>query len=132
MKLLRTAGRPLLAFTFIRGGFQTFAHPESRAEQAGPTLERLRGLLPFLPDDPVLLVRANAAVQVAAGLALAAGRAPRLAATVLAASLAPTTVAGHPFWAIDDPARKAQQKSHFAKNLSMLGGLLLAAADERD
>ena len=48
---------------------------------------------------------------------------------MLAASLVPTTVAGHQFWNETDPAAKANQKIHFFKNLSMLGGLLLAAVD---
>ncbi len=132
MKLVRSVARPLIALPFVRGGWHTFAKPESRAELAGPTIERLRAALPFLPDDRVLLVRANAAVQVAAGLALATGKAPRLAATVLAASLVPTTIGGHAFWAIDDPARRSMQLTQFGKNLAMLGGLLLAAADDED
>ena len=44
------------------------------------------------------LVRVNAAIQLGAAAALATGRAPRLSAMVLAASLVPTTCAGHPFW----------------------------------
>ena len=132
MKPLRSAGRALLAVPFVRGGWQTLAHPESRAELAAPTLDRIRQAAPWLPDDQVLLVRANAAAQLAAGLALATGRAPRLAATVLAASLVPTTVAGHAFWKMDDPAQRSQHLTHVGKNLAMLGGLLLAAAGTRD
>ena len=41
----------------------------------------------------------------------------------------PTTAAGHRFWEEKDPQRKAQQRVHFFKNASMLGGLLLAAVD---
>ena len=58
---------------------------------------------------------------------LAFGKAPRAAAGVLAASLVPTTLAGHAFWTFDDPAQSAQQRAHFAKNLAILGGLILAA-----
>ncbi len=75
------------------------------------------------------LVRLNAAVQVVAGLALATGRAPRLSATVLAVSLVPTTAAEHRFWEEPDPTRKSAQRIHFFKNVSMLGGLFLAAVD---
>ena len=71
----------------------------------------------------------NAGVHIAGGLALATGRAPRLSALALAATLVPTTVAGHRFWEESDPAAKAQQKTHFFKNVSMLGGLLLASVD---
>ena len=41
----------------------------------------------------------------------------------------PTTVAGHPYWEEKDPAARKQQQIHFLKNLTMLGGLLIAAAD---
>ena len=74
-------------------------------------------------------MRINAAAQIAGGLALATGRVPRLASTVLAASLVPTTAAGHRFWEESDPAIRANHRSHFVKNVSMLGGLLLASVD---
>jgi hypothetical protein len=41
----------------------------------------------------------------------------------------PTTLAGHRFWEEEDETRRAQQRIHFFKNLSMLGGLMLAAVD---
>ncbi len=82
-----------------------------------------------MPEDPATLVRINAAVQIAAGLSLATGRAPRISSAVLAASLIPTTVAGHRFWEVSDPAQRTQQLLHFFKNVSMLGGLIIAAGD---
>ena len=60
---------------------------------------------------------------------LATGRMPRISSAVLAASLVPTTLAGHRFWEEEDPQKKAMQRIHFFKNASMLGGLLLAAVD---
>ena len=79
--------------------------------------------------DPKTLVRINAAAQIAAGLALATGRMPRLSALTLAATLVPTTAAGHRFWEESDPDAKANQRTHFFKNVSMLGGLMIAAVD---
>jgi putative oxidoreductase len=38
-------------------------------------------------------------------------------------------VAGHRFWEETDPAAKANQTIHFLKNVSLMGGLLLAAVD---
>ncbi len=90
-------------------------------EKAAPQLK--------IPEDTVTLVRINAVAQILAAGALARGRAPRLSSTVLAASLLPTTVAGHQFWKESDPEARANQQIHFFKNLSMLGGLLLAAVD---
>ncbi|MET0838721.1 MAG: hypothetical protein ABWY19_08080, partial [Marmoricola sp.] len=41
----------------------------------------------------------------------------------------PTTLAGHRFWEESDPAAKNNQRLQFAKNMSVLGGLILAAVD---
>jgi len=74
-------------------------------------------------------VRINAGVQLAAAAALATGRAPRLSSAVLAASLLPTTIAGHPFWRESDPATKKLQRLNFFKGVSLVGGLLIAGVD---
>jgi uncharacterized membrane protein YphA (DoxX/SURF4 family) len=66
---------------------------------------------------------------VLAGLALATGRFPRISSLVLAASLVPTTYAGHAFWEEKDKAAMKAQRIQFFKNISMLGGLLLAGVD---
>ncbi len=94
-----------------------------------PTLaEKIAPGLP-VPTDPATLVRINGGAQVLAGLALATGRVPRLSALVLAGSLVPTTYAGHPFWEEKDKATRSAQRIQFFKNVSMMGGLLLAGVD---
>jgi len=130
MVLLRALARPMLAVIFVTGGIEVLRKPHPRAEQAAPVIDRVRQAVPVLPADPVTLVRANAAVHMVAGAMLATGRAPRLAAGLLAASLVPTTIGGHRFWAIDDPVERARQRTHVGKNLAILGGLLLAATDD--
>lgn len=126
---VRTIARPLLASMFIYGGLDQLRAPAKKVERARqspmvlPKIEQL-GLT---EDEDV--VRANGGVMVVAGLALATGKFPRVAATVLAASLAPTTLAGHPFWIESDPDAKKANLVQTLKNLSMLGGLLLAAVD---
>ena len=133
MTLSRTIARPLLASMFLVGGVNALKNPEMLAKRAKPVLDRVAPLLkqsPLpIPDDPETIVRLNGAVHVAAGLALATGRAPRISAAVLAASLVPTTLGGHRFWEEQDPTVKTQQRLNFFKNLSMLGGLLIAAGD---
>jgi uncharacterized membrane protein YphA (DoxX/SURF4 family) len=131
VKLIQTAARPMLAWVFIHSGADVLRNPAPRAQTAAPTLEKFRQLAPFLPDDDIALVRANAATQLVAGVALASGTFPRLAALALTGSIVPTTIAGHRFWALDDPAHRAQQRVQFNKNLAILGGLLFAAATER-
>jgi uncharacterized membrane protein YphA (DoxX/SURF4 family) len=98
------------------------------AERVIPLVKRVAPTAP-VPEDEVTLVRVNAAVQLGAALALATGRVPRLASATLAASLVPTTMAGHRFWEESDPTQRQNQQLHFLKNVSMLGGLLLASVD---
>lgn len=125
----------MLASTFVYGGIQAMRNAPALAEASKPVNDEIRGLarkvapqVP-LPEDDQALVRLNAGIHIAAGLALATGRAPRLSALALAATVLPTTVAGHPFWAEKDKAARAQQMTHFFKNVSMLGGLVIAALD---
>jgi len=135
MTLSRLIARPMLASTFVVGGINALRNAPALGAQAGPVAEKLVPLVHKaapsvpIPRDPVTLVRLNAGVQLAAAAALATGRAPRLAATVLAASLVPTTLAGHRFWEYTDKAERKQQQLQFFKNASMLGGLIIAAGD---
>lgn len=132
--MFRRLARPMLAAVFVAGGVDTLRNPKPRAERAEPLVRRVvdataGALPPSVPTDPMTLVKVDAAVKVGAGLALAVGRFPRLAALVLAASTVPTTVAGHPFWERTDPAERAAERVHFLKNLGLIGGLLFAASD---
>ncbi|WP_063065760.1 DoxX family membrane protein [Nocardia violaceofusca] len=88
-------------------------------------MSAIRKFLP-LPGSAEQIVKANGAVQAVGGALLTIGVAPRLSA----ASLVPTTIAGHNFWAIEDPAaRKLQQVQHH-KKMAMLGSLLFAVAGD--
>lgn len=82
-----------------------------------------------LPNDPELGVRINGAVMLGAGTLFATGKFPRTSAALLAASMVPTTLAGHAFWKESEPQAKQAQQIQFFKNLSMLGSLILAAVD---
>ena len=128
MTITRRIVRPLLAAPFVSGGIDTLRNPAPRVEMAETVAPRVAEPLP-LPDETDKLVKINAVVQVVAGALLAIGRLPRLAASALAASLVPTTLAGHRFWEADDEAQRAQQQIHFMKNVGLLGGLLLASVD---
>ena len=76
-------------------------------------------------------MKVNGAVMVGAGALLALGKLPRLAALALAGTLVPTTFAGHRFWEETDEKARKMQRIHFLKNVSMLGGLILAATDKK-
>lgn len=128
MTLVRRVARPMLASTFLVSGIDALRHPAGRAEMASPLLSKLGPAL-GLPDDQETIVRANGAAMVLGGVMLATGRLPRVGAALLATSLVPTTLAGHRFWEESDPARRASAQTGFVKNVSMLGGLLIAAVD---
>ncbi len=118
----------MLASIFIYGGLDAFRNPESKVPQADKVVSALTDYLPGSVTT-AQVVRIDAAAKVVGGIALAAGVLPRPAALGLTASLIPTTLAGHSFWEEADPAKRRAQQLQFAKNLSILGGVLLAVVD---
>jgi uncharacterized membrane protein YphA (DoxX/SURF4 family) len=126
--MIRKIARPMLAALFVTSGVDALLHPAARAKMATPLLD-LVGPKLGLPDDKELMVRADAVAMVTGGALLATGRVPRLAAAILAASLVPTTIAGHAFWEESDPEERRRERTQFLKNLGLLGGLLLASVD---
>ena len=135
MTVTRLIARPMLASMFVVGSINALKNAQAHAEKAAPVTARLVPLLQRvapglpIPTDPVAQVRLNAAVQLGAAAALATGHLPRISSAVLASSLIPTTLAGHSYWNETDPSAKAMQRIQFFKNVSMLGGLIIAAGD---
>ena len=130
--IVRRLARPLLASVFIAAGIDALRHPGLRSQQAAQLLGKVPDQVPGAQSaakDPDLFVRVNGAALLGGGVLLATGRMPRLASTVLAASIIPTTAIDHAFWDESDPDLKAQSRSLFFKNVGLLGGLLLAAVD---
>jgi putative oxidoreductase len=132
MKPVRSAAHAMLASIFVLSGVRVLIDPDSKADAAkrvtdkvGPLIEKID---PRLPSDTRSLIRMKAGADVVAGLLLASGRLTRPAALVLAANLVPTTFAAHQFWTMPKPERAAHE-THLLKNLGLMGGLLLAAAD---
>lgn len=128
MKLLRSTARVLTASMYVTAGYAAVKDPGMRPQMAEGLLERVRRVVP-LPEDDAQLVKLNGAVQAGAGATLAVGVLPRLSALALIGSLVPTTLAGHAFWTLKDPAQRAAQRTQFFKNLAMLGGLVYALND---
>jgi uncharacterized membrane protein YphA (DoxX/SURF4 family) len=135
MTLVRLLARPALSSIFVVGGINAFRNADAMSSKAEPVTEKIVPLAKRvapqvrIPDDSATLIKANGALQVVAGLLLATGKLPRLSANVLALSMVPTTAAGHRFWEESDPHVKANQKVHFFKNVSIIGGLLLGGVD---
>jgi putative oxidoreductase len=133
MKPVRSLARAMLSGIFVVSGYRNFVNPARLAPAAKPVTDRVAPLLqkahPRIPTETEQLIRINSAVQLGAGLMLATGRLTRPAALVLAGTLVPVTIAGHPFWKNDDPLARNNNQIHVLKNVGLLGGLLLAAAD---
>jgi putative oxidoreductase len=111
----------LLSAIFIQGGYRAYIQPGGRVKQAADL-----GV-----PEPELAVKVNGLTMLVAGTMLALGIFPKLAAAALFGSLIPTTLAGHAFWKEEDPAKRSMQQTQFAKNLGLLGGLLLVMAASR-
>jgi uncharacterized membrane protein YphA (DoxX/SURF4 family) len=138
MSLLRAAARPMLSTYFVLSGVRALRNPGQFTADAQPVANRLvptaQRLAPDqiadrLPTETRTLVRINGAVQMAGGLALATGKGRRFGAGLLALSLIPTTLARHPFWSRSEAETRAHDRSQFAKNVSLMGGVLIASAD---
>ena len=118
--MLRSLRHLLLSGIFIFGGANTFFNPESRAVKVANA-----GI-----PSPKQAAMLNGAIMTVAGTALACDVAPKLAATVLIGTLIPTTFVGHPFWTDQDPTSRSANRTHFLKNLAILGGLFLVLAEK--
>ncbi|HEY5978081.1 MAG TPA: DoxX family protein [Microlunatus sp.] len=138
MTLLRSTARTMLASYFVVSGLKAVRDPESLVPAAEPLVD---GVVPtvqrfapeqvagLLPTDAKTWVRINGALELVGGIALASGKGRRLGAALLALSLVPTTIGKYPFWSRSDPAERAADRDHFLKNVSLLGGVLIASRD---
>jgi uncharacterized membrane protein YphA (DoxX/SURF4 family) len=131
--LIRRIARPMLSAVFISRGVESLRSPKPAADAARPTLEGLSKLPDpvgtNVPSNAETVARINAAVQIGGGLLLATGKLPRLASAALAASVVPGSLGGHMFWNQSDPGRKADERRAFLTDVSLIGGLIIAAAD---
>lgn len=129
MSLARRAARAALAASFISGGLDQLRHPQPKAGPASPIAKPIADRVPQLPNDPESLVKLDGAIKVAGGLGLVFGPFARPSALLLAGSLVPTTLAAHRFWETTDPDQRVSDQVEFFKNVSLIGGLLIAALD---
>jgi uncharacterized membrane protein YphA (DoxX/SURF4 family) len=131
--LIRRIARPMLSAAFIGQGVETLRNPAVSLAATESTVAALRQLPePYadkVPSNPETAARINAAVQVAGGVLLATGKMPRVASAALAFTVIPGSLGGHLFWTESDPERKAQKRRALLTDLSLLGGLIIAAAD---
>lgn len=131
--LIRRVARPMLSATFIARGVDALRSPKPAADAARPTLEGMSKLPEpvgtNIPSNAETVALVNGGVQIGGGLLLATGKLPRLASAALALSVIPGSLGGHAFWKESDPHRKTEERRAFLTDISLIGGLIIAAVD---
>lgn len=117
--------RGLLAGVFVVGGINQIKGAHLLADKVEAAKEEYGVVLDVAGED---LVRLNGAGMALAGGALALGIAPRLSAAALIGLLVPTTMVGHPFWKIEDKAKRRTAVAGTLNNAAIIGGLMLVRA----
>jgi uncharacterized membrane protein YphA (DoxX/SURF4 family) len=123
----------MLSAVFISRGVESLRSPKPAADATRQTLDGLSKLPDpvgtNVPSDAETVAKVNAAVQIGGGLLLATGKFPRIASIALAASVVPGSLGGNAFWNQSDPQRKSEERKAFITDISLLGGLIIAAVD---
>ncbi|KGM19138.1 MULTISPECIES: DoxX family protein [Corynebacterium] len=132
--MIRTLARPLLASAFAVDGAQMVKDSKKYSEEAAAISGQLRAVLPpnismYIPRDAETNARILGGAKVLASAALATGKAPRLAATTLAAIQVPTTLHRHAFWSAQNSSDKESKKRGLLTDAALLGGLFITSAD---
>ncbi len=132
--MLRRIARPMLAAWFVTEGSAAVRGSAAHLEPARAGVDALAEQVGFdRPDDAQLrtIVKVHGGLTIAAGAALALGKAPRLAALVLAALTFPSVVANlvASRRGTTSETAKAEQQQRAVRALSFTGAALLAAAD---
>jgi uncharacterized membrane protein YphA (DoxX/SURF4 family) len=117
--VIRRLARALLGAAFIHSGLEALKGVDRRASRA-------QG---YGVPEPVTTTRAVAATQIGSGVLLLLNRMPRLTATVAALTVIPEAATGHDFWTEKDSDAKHSQRALFARDLGLLGGLMVTAVE---
>ena len=121
MKLTHPAisflGRILISYIFVTSGLaKVFGW-------SGNVQYMSRHHLPMIP----LLLSIALVIELAGSVCLITGFHARIAALIMALYLAAVTVSLHNYWAYSGDLA-SMQETHFRKNLAIVGGLLMIAA----
>ena len=132
MTLIRKVARPLLGASFIAGGVDRLRRPEEAGEELQPTLDEIASYIPqaeSVTSNPKLAAQVLGGVQVGAGALLAIGKFPRLAALALCGTHKLSSYAEYRSAPVGSQDEVSAQRKNLLKNVSILGGLGLAAVD---
>jgi putative oxidoreductase len=113
MRAIVPIGRVLFALIFVASVIGKFSSAEiSQAAAHGVPLA-------------TLVVPLAGLLALAGGLSIMLGFHARLGALALLIFLVPVTLVMHKFWGLPDPQMAMMQKTHFMKNVGLMGACLL-------
>jgi putative oxidoreductase len=117
--VIRRFARALLGAAFISTGLEALKGIDRRAMRAES----------YGVPEPATAARAAAITQIGTGTLLMLNKLPRLTALVAAIAVIPEAATGHDFWTEKDSDAKQAQRALFARDLGLLGGLLVTTVD---
>jgi uncharacterized membrane protein YphA (DoxX/SURF4 family) len=118
----------MLASSFVVAGLDKLKNADDTAKQLSPLLRRASESLPF-PADEKMLARVIGGTQVGAGALLALGKFSRFSATLLAGITALNAFVEWRSADISTKEGRLARRAQLLKNISLAGGVLLAAVD---
>ncbi|MBG0741560.1 DoxX family membrane protein [Paeniglutamicibacter antarcticus] len=128
MSIVRLLARPMLASSFILSGLDRLRHADQTAKQLSPVLSTAVAALPFATDEK-MLARVIGGTQLGAGVMLAAGKFSRLSALLLTLTSTLNAVVEYRTADSSTSEGRTQRRHQLLKNVSLAGGMLLAAVD---
>lgn len=132
--MIRKIARPMLASVFIIDGVDALRKTNERVDSTEDLIKRVRKIVPAdiadaIPNSPKTVARVLGGTKVGAGSLFALGKAPRVAASVLALTTLPTLISRDAFWAADESDERRVRLNNFATSSALLGGLFIASQD---
>jgi putative oxidoreductase len=116
--VLLLAGRLLVGWIFVESGWRKLMGMEAFVASLVTRRVPYASVLGWI----------GAPVEFLGGIAILLGFYTRWAAALIILFTIIATLIGHRYWEIADAAARRNQASHFAKNLTIIGGLILLAA----
>lgn len=127
--MITALGRLLLGALFVVSGVRkilAWPGPLASMQSVGLPAMEIAGY----PLVQILLV-ATIVIEIVGGLMLVTGLGAKPAAVVLALFTLAAGVLFHNFWTLTDAMQYSNQLNHFLKNVAIIGGLLVVAAQPR-
>lgn len=130
MPSVRFIARPLLAASLVAGGVSRLRNADATALQLRPALRQVATLVPAAATaDELRVAKALGAVQAGVGVMLGLGKLARISALVLAGTAAVNALLEYREADLSVPEGRKKRRERLLLNLSLVGGVLLAAVD---